>query len=179
LKELFQSANINITYSNYQSKIIVYSSVIIFVFVLLFVLYKLNVFKKFWGKIHKIKTDFIEGFKTIFSIKGKGIYVFQTFLIYFFWLMMLYVMFFAYEPTQELTLGNAAFTFAVSTFAFILPIQAGIGAWHYVVIQCLLLFGISSQDGMVFALIAHTFTNLVYLLFGAIALIILPLVNKN
>ncbi|MDK2977338.1 MAG: glycosyltransferase 2 family protein [Bacteroidales bacterium] len=179
LKELFQSANINITYSNYHSKIIIYSLVILFVFVFIFVLYKLNVFKKFRKRIHKIKTDFIEGFKTIASIKGKGVYIFQTFLIYFFWLMMLYVMFFAYGPTEELTLGNAAFAFAVSTFAFILPIQAGIGAWHYVVIQCLLLFGISSVDGMVFALLSHTCTNLVYLLFGAIALIILPMVNKN
>ncbi|MGC9375863.1 MAG: lysylphosphatidylglycerol synthase transmembrane domain-containing protein [Bacteroidales bacterium] len=179
LKELFQSANIHITYSNYQSKIILYSSAILFVLLIVFVLYKLNVFKKFRQKIHKIKTDFMEGFKTIASIKGKGVYIFQTFLIYFFWLMMLYVMFFAYEPSQELTLGNAAFVFAVSTFAFILPIQAGIGAWHYVVIQCLLLFGISREDGMVFALLSHTFTNLVYLLFGAIALIILPLTNKN
>ena len=88
-------------------------------------------------------------------------------------------MFFAYGPTSGLTLGNAAFAFGISTFAFILPVQGGIGAWHYVVIQCLLLFGISNQDGMVFALIAHTFTNLVNLVFGAVALIILPLVNRN
>jgi len=179
VKELFRSANINFEFADYKSKIISYSSAIIFIVLLLFVLYKLNVFKKFRRKIHRVKTDFIEGFKTIASIKGKGMYIFQTFLIYFFWLMMLYVMFFAYEPTTGLTLGNAAFTFAVSTFAFILPIQGGIGAWHYVVIQCLLLFGISSQDGMVFALLSHAVTNLVYLFFGAIALIILPLVNRN
>ncbi|MFO7829755.1 MAG: lysylphosphatidylglycerol synthase transmembrane domain-containing protein [Bacteroidales bacterium] len=179
IQKLFQSANINLEFSEYKSKVIIYSSAIIFIVLLLFVLYKLNVFKKFRRKIHQVKMDFSEGFKTIVSIKGKGMYIFQTFLIYFFWLLMLYVMFFAYEPTRDLTLGNAAFTFAIATFAFILPIQGGIGAWHYVVIQCLLLFGISSQDGMVFALIAHTFTNLVYLFFGAVALIILPLVNKN
>ncbi|MFP4024555.1 MAG: lysylphosphatidylglycerol synthase transmembrane domain-containing protein [Thiohalospira sp.] len=179
VKNLFLSSNLEMDFSTYRSKIIIYSSIIIILVLLFFVLYKLNVFKKFRQKIHQVKMDFVEGFKTIASIKGKGMYVFQTFLIYFFWLLMLYVMFFAYEPTQELTLGNAAFTFAISTFAFILPIQGGIGAWHYVVIQCLLLFGISSHDGMVFALLAHAVTNLVYLFFGAIALIILPLVNRN
>ncbi|MGM0505493.1 MAG: lysylphosphatidylglycerol synthase transmembrane domain-containing protein [Bacteroidota bacterium] len=177
--ELFQSANVNLEFSNYKEKIIIYSSIMVFIVIAFFVLYKLNVFKKFRKKIHQIKKDFIEGFKTIATIKGKGMYLFQTFLIYFFWLMMLYVMFFAYEPTQDLTLANAAFTFAISTFAFILPVQGGIGAWHYVVIQCLMLFGIGSQEGMVFALIAHAVTNLVYLVFGAVALIILPLVNKD
>jgi glycosyltransferase 2 family protein len=179
VKNLFLSSNLEMDFSSYRSKIIIYSSIIIFSVLLFFVLYKLNVFKKFRQKIHQVKMDFIEGFKAIASIKGKGMYIFQTFLIYLFWLLMLYVMFFAYEPTKHLTLGNAAFTFAISTFAFILPIQGGIGAWHYMVIQCLLLFGISSQDGMVFALIAHTFTNLVNLVFGAVALIILPLVNRN
>src|SRR6056297_188578 len=179
IKELFQSADINIEFSDYKSKIIIFSAIFLFIVLLLFTLYKLNVFKKFRTKIHQVKHDLAEGIKTIASIKGKGIYIVQTFLIYFFWLMMLYVMFFAYEPTTGLTLGNAAFTFAVSTFAFILPVQGGIGAWHYVVIQCLLLFGISSQDGMVFALLSHAVTNLVYLFFGAVALLILPLVNKN
>ncbi len=179
IQKLFYSANINLEFSDYRSKIITYSSVLILVVILFFILYKLNVFKKISQKIHEVKMDFFEGFKTIASIKGKGMYIFQTFLMYFFYLLMLYVMFFAYGPTKHLTLGNAAFTFAISTFAFLLPIQGGIGAWHYIVIQCLLLFGISSQDGMVFALIAHTFTNLVNIVFGTIALIILPLVNKN
>ncbi|MEE4197798.1 MAG: lysylphosphatidylglycerol synthase transmembrane domain-containing protein [Bacteroidales bacterium] len=179
IRELFRSASINLSFADYRTKIILYSSLILLVLLVLLVLYKLNVFKKFRKKIHQVKMDFLEGLKTIASIKGKGVYIFQTFLIYFFWLMMLYVMFFAYGPTRELTLGNAAFTFAISTFAFLLPIQGGIGAWHYVVIQCLLLFGIGSQDGMVFALLAHTFTNLVYLVLGAIALVILPLVNKS
>jgi glycosyltransferase 2 family protein len=177
--KLLHSSNINLEFSDYKSKIITYSSAIIFVFLLIFTLYKLNVFKKFSQKIHKVKMDFVEGFKTIASMKGKGMYIFQTFLMYFFYLLMLYVTFFVYEPTTHLTMGNAAFTFAVSTFAFLLPIQGGIGAWHYIVIQCLLLFGINSEDGMVFALIAHTFTNLINLVFGGMALIILPLVNSG
>lgn len=179
IRELFQSADINIEFSDYKSKIIIFSAVFLAIVLILYILYKFNVFKKFRIKIHQVKQDLAEGVKTIASIKGKGIYIVQTFLIYFFWLIMLYVMFFAYEPTSGLTLGNAAFAFGISTFAFILPVQGGIGAWHYVVIQCLLLFGISNQDGMVFALIAHTFTNLVNLVFGAVAMIILPLVNKN
>jgi hypothetical protein len=92
---------------------------------------------------------------------------------------MLYVVFFAYEPTSHLSFWMAVITFAISSFAFILPIQAGIGAWHFLVIQSLFLFGIDKDTGAVFALISHTFTNLIFLAVGTLAFILLPIINNK
>jgi hypothetical protein len=94
-------------------------------------------------------------------------------------LLMMYVVFFAYEPTSHLTFGIALITFTISSYAFVLPIQAGIGAWHYLVIQCLFLFGIDKEFGAVFALISHTFTNLIFLVAGILAFILLPILNNK
>jgi nitrate/nitrite transporter NarK len=87
------------------------------------------------------------------------------------------VLFLAYSPTQNLSIETAVFTFGIAAIAFLLPIQAGMGAWHFVVIQCLLLFGVGVDDGKVFALIAHSATNHIYLIVGIIALALLPIVN--
>ncbi|MBS3775351.1 MAG: flippase-like domain-containing protein [Bacteroidales bacterium] len=130
-------------------------------------------------KILKVKEQFREGISTISRTKSSLLYVFYTLSIIFLWLLMLYVVFFAYEPTSNLSFKIAVITFAISSFAFILPIQAGIGAWHYLVIQVLFLFGIDKDIGAVFALIAHTFTNLIFLIVGTVAFIILPLVNSE
>lgn len=130
-------------------------------------------------KILKIKEQFREGISTISRTKSSLLYIFYTLSIIFLWLLMLYVVFFAYEPTSNLSFKIAVITFAISSFAFILPIQAGIGAWHYLVIQVLFLFGIDKDIGAVFALISHSFTNLIFLVVGTLAFILLPIVNNN
>jgi len=127
----------------------------------------------------KVFSQFREGLQTIRASRNKGLFVIYTLLIIFLWLMMLYVVFFAYQPTSHLSFRVAVITFALSSFAFILPIQAGLGAWHFIVIQSLLLFGIDLDHGSVFALVAHTFTNLIFLAAGTLAFMLLPVVNNR
>ncbi len=134
---------------------------------------------KFRSVVFKLLGQFREGVQTIRGSRNKWLFILYTFLIIFLWLMMLYVVFFAYEPTSHLTFSTAVITFAISSFAFLLPIQAGLGAWHFIVIQCLFLFGVDMDHGAVFALVAHTFTNLVFLAAGTLAFMLLPVVNQR
>ena len=153
--------------------------IIISLVILFFVIRQFNLFGKYKIKINKIKEELGEGFTSIYQIKNKLLYVTQSFLIYGICLLMLYVLFFAYPPTQHLSFEKAAFTFGLATLAFLLPIQAGMGAWHFVVIQCLLLFRVDAEAGKVFSLMAHSATNHVYLITGIIALALLPIVNNK
>lgn len=130
-------------------------------------------------KINRIKNQLIDGLSGIRKIERPFVYVAYTFMIFFLWLMMLYVVFFAYPPTNHLTFSAAILTYTVGTLAYLLPIQAGIGAWHFLVVQCLFLFGLDQEYGIIFALIAHTFTNLIYLVFGALGFVLLPLTNAG
>jgi hypothetical protein len=112
-------------------------------------------------------------------IEKKWTYIFLTFLIFLLWLLMFYVVFFAYPPTVHMPLSSAVFTYTIGTLAFLLPIQAGLGVWHYLVMECLYLFGLNKEAGRMFALVAHTVTNLIYLIFGTIGFIVLPFINNN
>jgi len=151
----------------------------VFLGILIYILFvRLEWGRKLWNRVRKFWNEMGEGFGTLARINGIPLYLFYSLLQYALWFMMLYVIFFAYPPTRHLSLAAAAFTFGFATLAFLIPVQAGIGAWHFVVIQSLMLFGIDEPTGQIFALIAHSFSLLIHLVTGSLALILLPLVNR-
>lgn len=130
---------------------------------------------RFRARIRQFSDDVREGFTSLRHVKNKTLYFSLSIAIYITSFFMFYLLFFALPATSGLSFSAAVFTFGVATLAFLLPIQAGLGAWHFLVIQCLLLFGIDSETGKAFSLIAHAATNLVNLPLGAIAFGILAL----
>jgi uncharacterized protein (TIRG00374 family) len=177
IKEIFSI--LKLSTSSFQSKILIFGLVVILFMLFYWIFKKIGLLNKFQNKINKIKEEILDGIKSVMMIEKRWTYIFLTFLIFLLWLLMLYVVFFAYPPTFNMPLSAAVFTYTIGTFAFLLPIQAGIGVWHFLVSECLYLFGLNKEAGKMFALIAHTFTNLVYLIFGTIGFIIMPLINNN
>jgi len=176
---LINNTELTFNYDSIKSKLYILIALILIAVILYFILRKINLFKGVFEKINKLKQNFTEGIKAVVKTDSKILYITYTFGIFIMWLLMLYVVFFAYEPTQHLSLKVAVLTYVVGTLAYLLPIQAGIGVWHLLVIQCLMVYGINENDGKIFALIAHTFTNLIYLFFGAVGFVLLPFANKN
>lgn len=92
---------------------------------------------------------------------------------------MFHAAFFSYEPTKNMMLTAGMSAFIAGGLAMLAPVQAGIGAWHFMVYETLFLFGIEKYDGKIFALISHTSTNLLLLIIGALSFVALPLVNSK
>ena len=147
--------------------------------ILIFAMVKFKIFTKIYLKLKHLKGEFIEGISVILHMREKLKFIVYTFTIFLLWLLMLYAVFFAYPPTDKLSFMVAVLTYTFGTLAYLLPIQAGIGTWHFIVINCLFFYGIDKESGMIFALIAHTFTNLIYLIFGPVAMALLPVVNNK
>ncbi len=180
IKELYANLDLgNGTFASMSLKALFFGGVLLVLLILFYLFRNSKLLFKLKIKIKELIREFISGLKTIFHLRHTFRYIFYTYFIFVLYLMMFYVVFFAYPPTAHLNLEVAILSFTVGTFAFLLPIQAGIGAWHFLVIQSLLLYGIDKETGMMLALIAHTFTNLVYLIFGAIGFAILPIVNNK
>jgi uncharacterized protein (TIRG00374 family) len=126
------------------------------------------------GKLVEVKEHFILGLKSIIHMENKWYFIGHTAFIFFMWLMMLYSIFLSYPPTEHLTMRDGMVVFLMGGLAMLAPIQGGIGPWHFMVYETLLLYGIQIDQGKIFALIAHTTTNLLpYILFGGIAMMIL------
>ncbi len=132
----------------------------------------------FVKRIRLIKQNFVSGIKSIAQLENKWLFIGHTIFIFVMWLFMLYVIFLAYKPTAHLSLETGMITFLMGGLAMLAPVQGGIGPWHFMVYETLFIYGIDKADGKVFALIAHASTNLIYLIFGVLALVIIPLLNN-
>ncbi|MGE5393465.1 MAG: lysylphosphatidylglycerol synthase transmembrane domain-containing protein [Candidatus Saccharibacteria bacterium] len=130
-------------------------------------------------KITDLLNQFIEGFKSIREIKNKGAFIFHSLLIWVLYYLMLYCVFFSFEFTAHLSPLAGLTIFVLGSFGMVAPVQGGIGAWHFMVIEGLALYGIDKADGKIFALVAHGSTTLMLIVFGLVALLVLPFVNER
>lgn len=130
-------------------------------------------------KLTGILNQFAEGFKSIRNIQNKGAFIFHSLFIWLLYYLMFYCVFFSFEFTSHLTLLAGLTAFVFGSFGMVAPVQGGMGAWHFMVIEGLSLYGIDKADGQVFALVAHGTTTIMLIIFGLVSLLILPFVNEK
>jgi len=132
----------------------------------------------FYKKIVKILTDFSEGIKSIIRMEKKGLFILYTILIYLMYFLMTYVVFFSFDFTKDLGLMVALSILVMGSLG-IMAVQGGLGAYHLLVAQTLLIYGIAIADGEAFALVMHGGNTLGMIIFGFLALIYLPIYNRK
>jgi len=152
-----------------------------FVIILVLALASLILFKLFRNKFHRspmylkvrrFTKELLNGFLSIKKIKRQVGFWLSTIGIWLLYYMMLIVVFYAFPPTVNLSL-IAGFTLLImSGLGMSAPVQGGIGVFHILVSSVLVLYGISAEDGKVFALIAHTTQFVTIIIFGGISFVI-------
>lgn len=134
-----------------------------------------GLFRKLNNVLHK----FGEGLRTIRTMKHKTAFIFHTIFIWLMYYLMLYAVFFCFDFTSNLGAMAALTTFVLGSYGMVAPVQGGIGAWHFMVIQALVVYGIDKSDGVVFAFLAHSSMTAMLIVMGLVALMILPFVNRR
>lgn len=123
-------------------------------------------------KIRQFVKELLDGFLSIRKIKNQFGFWVSTFGIWLLYYLMLIVVFYAFPPTSNLSLIAGLTLLIMSGLGMSAPVQGGIGVFHILVSSVLVLYGISANDGKVFALIAHTTQFLTVMLFGGISFVI-------
>jgi len=144
-----------------------------------------------WISRHKIRESsltkkvmgfvgqFVEGFRSIGKMKKKGSFIFHSVFIWVLYYLMTYLIFFSFGFTSHLGPLAGLTVFVLGSFGMVAPVQGGIGAWHFMVIEGLALYGVDKADGKVFALLAHGTSTLMLIVLGLIGVIALPFVNER
>ncbi len=116
--------------------------------------------------------ELFNGFMSIKNIENQKGFWLSSLAIWFLYYMMLIVVFYAYPPTAGLTWVAGLTLLIMSGLGMSAPVQGGIGVFHILVSSVLVLYGISPEDGKIFALVAHTTQFLTIMLFGGVSFII-------
>lgn len=129
-------------------------------------------------KLKELLTNIFDGIKTIWHMSTRWQFFFHTIFIYVMYFLMTYFMFLSYEPTENISLTIAYAVLIMGSFGMVAPVQGGIGAYHFMVIETLFIYSIPKLEGKIFALIAHTSMTLMLIVVGLISLVLLPLINR-
>jgi len=124
-------------------------------------------------KITAIIQNVWEGFKSLWVIKRKTLFTVETLLIWGGYFLYFYITFFAFDFTKHLGLRIGLIAFAMSSISVAVPVQGGIGVWHFMVISTLTAFGVNKTDAGAFALVVFTIQTIWLVLVGLYGIIAL------
>ncbi|MDE6297248.1 MAG: flippase-like domain-containing protein, partial [Muribaculaceae bacterium] len=143
----------------------------IIIFVVLDLKYKKS---KFFSGINLSISRMWQGFKVIFTMKGRWTYLFLTIAIWVCYFLKIYLVFFAFPFTRELLThpgyafgllpGLVAFVFG--SFSMAIPSNGGLGPWNIAVMYALMLYGIGHTDAAAFSIVAWSTQTFMTILLG-------------
>ena len=113
------------------------------------------------------------------KVKRPGWYITWSILIYALYFLMTYSVFKAFEPTSLYGIDVGLSVLVMGSVGMVLPVQGGIGTYHYFVIETLKVYGLALTPASVFALVLHGSTSLFMIFFGIIAMLLLPPLNRR
>lgn len=119
------------------------------------------------------------GLESILLLKYKGRFILQTIGIWGCYFLYFYITFYAFDFTRDLGIGVGLIAFIMSSIGVAVPVQGGIGAWHFMVIATLMIFNVNENDAAAFAFVVHTVQTVWAGLCGLVAIIALPIMNKD
>lgn len=133
----------------------------------------------FWKKIRNFVTRFTTGLLSLLKMQNKWLFIIETIGIWFCYFMQFYLCFFCFPFSSGLSVFAGLLLFVAGSIAVVVPTPNGAGPWHFAVISIMILYGVSSTDASVFALIVHSTQTLLVALLGIYALIMLQFKKQS
>lgn len=135
--------------------------------------------KKEASKIVRLVEGLVQGIQSISKLKRPWLFIFHSIFIWFLGFLSMYICFFALPSTTGLGMSTALFMLVISGLGMSAPVQGGIGAYHFLVSQGLMLYGLSQQDGLTFATLTHALSLVLVVICGVASLLLLFSANKQ
>lgn len=134
---------------------------------------------KWVNKLIGLLKKFAEGLLSVRKLKKPGLFIFYTLGIYVMYFLMTYSVFLGYEASRDLGFMAVFAVLAMGSVGMVIPVQGGLGTYHFFVIQTLIVLGVARAEGELIALVLHGSTTVFMIFIGLLALLALPLVNKT
>ncbi len=120
--------------------------------------------------IEKIVRQVVEGMKSIIHMKKTWTFLLHTLFIWLMYYLMTWALFMALPATAPLGGSAVLFILVIGGLGMAAPVQAGIGAYHWIVSVGLGIYGISREEGLVFATLSHESQALLMIILGSFSL---------
>jgi uncharacterized protein (TIRG00374 family) len=151
---------------------------LLLVAVLAFMIYRNSSFRekflanRFIAKVVDFGKGMLDGLLSIRRLKHPVLFVVSTVLIWVCYYYASYVLFFCVPETSELGMLAGLTLLVIGAIGMTAPTPGGIGAYHLLVGNVMLLYGLSKQDGIALATFVQGSQMILMLVLGALAFLI-------
>jgi len=152
------------------------------VFIVIVIVIVLYLFKTFLKRSNFMNAKFKEFKSGLFAFKDvyyRWDFLLSTFFLWIIYYLMGYVIFFALQETSHLGFNAGLAVLVAGTLGMIVPVNAGIGAYHFLVASILLNYTISYEEGLFFATLIHGSQVVSLILFGFVSSILLFVIIRS
>lgn len=132
----------------------------------------------FFRRIKDIFRSLFNGILSVSKVKNPVLFIIYTIGIWVCYYLHFYITFYCFGFTENLGAMAGLVLFVLGSIAVIVPTPNGAGPWHYAMIVAMSLYGISSHDAGIFALIVHSIQTFLIVLLGIYGLLIIQIKNK-
>lgn len=122
-------------------------------------------------KITSFCSGILDGVKSVYKLDKRWQFIGYTLLLWLcYWLMTWFVCF-SIPQTSYLGMADGLFLLVVGSIGMAVPVQGGIGAFHYIVALALTIYGLDfNTDGLLYATISHESQLIVEIILGLASL---------
>ncbi|WP_400192718.1 lysylphosphatidylglycerol synthase transmembrane domain-containing protein [Hymenobacter sp. B81] len=126
---------------------------------------------RYFSRAASFVRGILSGVFSLRKVRNQGAFWFHTFFTWLVYYLMDYLAFFAFAATAALGLTAALSVLAFGAFGMAAPVQGGIGVFHLMVSRTLLVYGLSHEAALAYALVIHASQTLLVALMGGISFV--------
>lgn len=154
---------------------------VIFVFLILATKIFWNTIREFTlvKKIRDFIRGILDGLISIRRLENISTFVILSLLIWFMYYITAWLIVYTLPETAHLTPVDGLFLLVAGSLGMMIPVQGGIGAYHWIISSALSIYGISRESGLALATIAHESQTLLILIVGAWSVIMVMLIRNR
>ncbi|GAB2779462.1 lysylphosphatidylglycerol synthase transmembrane domain-containing protein [Rhabdobacter roseus] len=134
------------------------------------------------GLVQKIITfskGMLDGLLSVRKLRQPGLFALSTLLIWVCYYLVSYVLFFCIPETADLGPLAGLTVLVIGAIGMTAPTQGGIGAYHLLVGNVMVLYGLTQKDGITLATFIHGAQMLFMLAVGALAFLVVLFRDKK
>ena len=131
------------------------SIIILISFLILFIIISRLIIKKSKYLENKFN-EFKDGLISVKFLYNDKKFLLSTLFLWFTYFLMGYLIFFSFSQTTELGINAGIAVLVAGSIGMVVPVNAGIGAYHFLVASILLGYNLDYESGLFFATVLHT-----------------------
>ena len=113
--------------------------------------------------------EFKEGFMSVKFLYDDKRFLLSTVLLWGTYFLMGYLIFFSFDQTSGLGVYAGLAVLVAGSIGMVVPVNAGIGAYHFLVASILLSYNLDYESGLFFATVLHTSQIVCLLVVGTLS----------